>query len=301
MKSRYACGSPCLNSSQRVKSTPDHVNAVLMQCWTLPPLPSVSESVTNAPPACAITSRSPVASTTTLARIALRPCLLSKIAPLTSSPSVIAATTHECSSTRTPAPTSISCEAIFSHSGSIIGRLADRVAEGGEPLAPVGDLVGIGRSPQIGPGARDGVLGETVEQLGPDARDDLGALPVGHPVDPDHETARGEAAEIAVALDDGDPLPEAPRRDRRRRAGRASADDEHVGLLVDGDLAGRLADRRDRRWGGGRGGGRVRVATLGEPCVPAGEVALRVGLALCSVSIHHDSKGCRSVPTTGLP
>ena len=266
-----------------------------MQCWTLPPLPSVSESVTNAPPACAMTSRSPVASTTTLARIARRPCLLSKIAPLTRSPSVMADDDPGVQQHAHPGADEHLVRGDLQPLGVDHRRLADRVAERRQALAPVRDLVGIGRAPQLGTWTRDGAVGEAVEQLGADARDDLRALPVGHPVDPDDEASRREATEVAVALHDGDALAQPPRGDRGRGAGGSAADDEHVGLLVDGRLARRLGDRGDRGTGRGRGGRCVLAAARGEPGVPAGEVALGVGLALCSVSCHHGSKGCRSL------
>ena len=265
-----------------------------MQCWTLPPVPSVWESVTNAPPACAMTSRSPVASTTTLARIALRPCLLSKIAPRTCV--AVGDRRHDPRVQQDP------------HAGAdehLVGGelqplrvdhrgLADRVAERRQALAPVGDLLGVRRAPELGARTRDSAFRQAIEKLGADARDDLRALPVGHPVDPDDETTGRQPAEIAVALDDRDALPEAPGGDRGRRTGGAAADDEHVGLLVDGRLARRLGDRCDGRGGGGRGGRCVLVAPCGEPGVPAGEVALRVGLALCSVSFHHPLQVGRS-------
>jgi hypothetical protein len=132
----------------------------------------------------------------------------------------------------------------------------------------------------IGEGSR----GQPVKQLGPDAGDDRGACPVGHPVDPDHQPARREATEVAVPLDEGHPLAEAARRDRRRRAGRAAADHEHVGLLMHGDLAGGLGYRGDGRRGG-RGRARPgRGASRGEQPAssadPGTEVALWVALAL---------------------
>ena len=127
---------------------------------------------------------------------------------------------------------------------------ADGLAERGQALAPVRHLLRVGRAPQLRAGPGEGSLGQPVQQLGTDAGDDRGAFPIGHPVDPDHQSARREATEVAVPLDEGHPLAEAPRRDRGRRAGRTAADHEYVGLLMHGDLTGGLGNRGDGRRGG---------------------------------------------------
>ena len=66
-------------------------------------------------------SASPVVSTTTLARTAWRPSLLSKMAPLTVLPSRIGAAAQACSSSRTLASLAICMETVFSASGSTVG------------------------------------------------------------------------------------------------------------------------------------------------------------------------------------
>ena len=69
-----------------------------------------------------------------------------------------------------------------------------------------------------------------------------------HPVDPDDEAAGGEAAQVVVALDQQDVGAEAGGGDGRGGSGRAAADDQHVGLGEDGDLAGRLEVGPAGRW-----------------------------------------------------
>ena len=99
------------------------MNAVFRQCWTLETLaPASSTSDWYCAPAYAHTSRSPDASTTTLARIARRPCLLSNSTPRTAPSSTSVPTTQECSSSRTPSSSSRFAETSLSHSGSIIGE-----------------------------------------------------------------------------------------------------------------------------------------------------------------------------------
>src|SRR3954454_3499328 len=55
ISARWAPGSERLKSTQRLKSMPAHVHAVLTQCWTLDPWPSTSDSYGM--PAAAQTSR----------------------------------------------------------------------------------------------------------------------------------------------------------------------------------------------------------------------------------------------------
>ena len=82
-------------------------------------LPTASAS--NGAPARRHTSRSPVASITTRPSSARRPCLLSKMTPLTFGPSRTTSAAQLWKRNRTPAAASSSTEASFSHSGSIIG------------------------------------------------------------------------------------------------------------------------------------------------------------------------------------
>ena len=122
-------------------------------------------------------------------------------------------------------------------------RPGDDVAEGAQALAPVRDLLGLPRAPLLLGRARDRVGRQALEDLRGEAGDDLAPLPVAHPVDPDHEAAGGETAEVVVALDERDLGAEPARRHGGRAAGGAAADDEHVGLLVDRGLARGLVDR----------------------------------------------------------
>ena len=79
MKAENASGWPALNSIQRFMSTPPNSQEVFMQWCTS----ASSMSLTNAAPARANRSPSPVASTTTSAMMAMRPSLLSNTTPLT--------------------------------------------------------------------------------------------------------------------------------------------------------------------------------------------------------------------------
>ena len=89
MKSEKPFGSPVRKAIHRSMSTPPKSHAVLVQWWMSPS--SMSES--RAAPARANRSASPLASITTWARMAWRPSLLSKMAPLTiCAPSAIGAT-----------------------------------------------------------------------------------------------------------------------------------------------------------------------------------------------------------------
>ena len=98
-------------------STPPSRNAVLMQWWM-----SLS-SMSDSKEACvrAIRSASPVVSTTTLAKTAWRPSLLSKMAPLTTLPSRIGAVAQACSTRRTLASPTICIDRVLSASGSTVG------------------------------------------------------------------------------------------------------------------------------------------------------------------------------------
>src|SRR5581483_5948622 len=160
-------------------------------------------------------------------------------------------------------------------------RPRDGVAEGAQPLAPVRDVRIVGRAPELAGRAGDRSGRQAVEELLPDPGDHLPALPVGHPVDPDHEPARREPAEVVVALDERHLRAEPQGRDGRRAAGRPAADDEDVGLRVDGRLASRLADGAEVA----RGFAVAAQRTLGEPAVAAGVVAVLVAAAHAGLSI----------------
>ena len=68
--------------------------------------------------------------------------------------------------------------------------------------------------------------------------------PVVAVVPDEHEAAGGGAAEIAAALDQQHADAEPCRRRRGRDAGRAAADDDHVGLVDNGNVARRLSNVR---------------------------------------------------------
>ena len=172
-------------------------------------------------------------STTTLARIARRPSLLSKIAPRSSLPSTIASTTHACRMQPRAGLLEQLDRLVLQPLRVDHRRPRDDVAEGAQALAPVGDRLGLPRAPLLLGRAGDGVGRQALEDLRGEAGDDLAPFPVAHPVDPDDEAAGGEPAEVVVALDERDLGAEPARRHRGRAAGGAAADDEHVGLLVD--------------------------------------------------------------------
>jgi hypothetical protein len=78
-------------------------------------------SVSNAAPARANMSPSPEVSTTTLARIAWRPALLSKITPVAVPSSTSGRAAQAWNTIRTPARSSISWLLSFIRSGSSVG------------------------------------------------------------------------------------------------------------------------------------------------------------------------------------
>ncbi len=78
-------------------------------------------SASNAAPARANMSPSPVQSTTTLAMTAWRPALLSNTAPFTTPSSTMGNDPREWNASRTPASSSISWDRSFSRSGSMVG------------------------------------------------------------------------------------------------------------------------------------------------------------------------------------
>ena len=143
---RWAAGSSRLNSSHRAKSTPAHSQPVFRQC-AIPPPPALA-SASNSSPARAHRSRSPVQSTITSARIARRPSLLSNVTPRRRRP-LDERIGH-------PAVQQELDAGLDQHLGRQVlqplgvdhRRPRDRVAERALALAPVGDGLGIGRSPQ---------------------------------------------------------------------------------------------------------------------------------------------------------
>ena len=117
MKSEKPFGSPVRKAIHRSMSTPPKSHAVLVQWW----MSRSSMSESRAAPAPANRSASPLASTTTRARIACRPSLLSKMAPWIRPSSAIGATAQAWRKSCTLCPSTMSRHAVLSHSGSMVG------------------------------------------------------------------------------------------------------------------------------------------------------------------------------------
>ena len=230
-----------------------------------------------------------MASTTTLARIARRPSLLSKIAPRSSSP-VDDRVDHPRVQDQPRADLLEQVDRlVLQPLGVDHRRPRDGVAEGAQALAPVRDLLGLRRAPLLLGRAGDRVGRQALEDLRGEAGDDLAPLPVAHPVDPDDQAAGGEAAEMVVALDERDLGAEPARRDRGGAAGGAAADDEHVGLVVDRRLARGLVDVRcgPRVLGFGRA-----LGALDEPAVAPGVVLLDLLPGrVAALALRHGANG----------
>ena len=235
---------------------PAHVHAVLTQCWTLAPWPSTSDSYGGAGGGAHVEVAGGVDDDLGEDRAAALLALEDRAAQLVAIDDRV--DDPACRMSRAPASSSSSTDSYFSHSGSIIG---DHVTTSRKALRRSRQWatgLGLPRAPVLPGRAGDGVGRQAVEDLRGEAGDDLAPFPVAHPVDPDDEAAGGEPAEVVVALDEGDLGAEPARRHRGRAAGGAAADDEDVGLLVDGRLApprepscpalsARAAHRRHRR------------------------------------------------------
>ncbi len=79
-------------------------------------------------------------------------------------------------------------------------RPVDDAVMGGGAFFPVGDGGFVGAAPQPARRTGDGVLRQAIEQVVGDAADHLLSGPVGHAVDPDDQSAGGQAAEMVVPL-----------------------------------------------------------------------------------------------------
>ena len=124
------------------------------------------------------------------------------------------------------------------------GRPMHRVPQRCRTDAPVGGFDGVLRTPDLGGRSEGCVWAAPVDELRADAGHDEVPVPVGHPIDPRHETAGRQAAQVVVSLHQHGVGPEAAGRDGRGRAGRPASDDQHVAAAVDGGRPGRLVDRR---------------------------------------------------------
>jgi hypothetical protein len=98
-------------------------------------------------------------------------------------------------------------------------------------------LGGILRAPIFARGTGHRFGRQAVEQFLREAADHQLALPVGHAVDPDHEAAGGQPAQVVVALQQHDVGALARGSRCGRSAGRPAAHDQHVAVAVDGDVA----------------------------------------------------------------
>ncbi len=119
-----------------------------------------------------------------------------------------------------------------------------RVSQGCRTDTPVGGFDGVLRAPDLGERSEGCVWTTPVDELRADTGDDEVPIPVGHPVDPRHEAAGRQAAQVVVSLDQHGVGPEAAGRDGGGGAGWPASDDQHVAGAVDGGGSGRLLDRR---------------------------------------------------------
>jgi len=122
-------------------------------------------------------------------------------------------------------------------------RPGDDAVEGGGALLPICGSRRVGAAPVGARRAGDGVPRQPVEQFGGDPLDDPPAGPVGHAVDPDHEPAGRQPAEMIVPLDQHDVGTRPSRGDCGGRTGRPAAGDQHVAIAEQRHPARRLGDR----------------------------------------------------------
>ena len=116
-------------------------------------------------------------------------------------------------------------------------RPGDDAVVGGGAVRPVRRLGRVLRAPVGARRAGDRVGRQAVEQFFGEAADHRHALPVGHAVDPDHEAAGRQPAEVVVALEQGDVGALLRGRRGRRRARGPATDHQHLGAVVDLDRA----------------------------------------------------------------
>ena len=207
-----------------------------MQWW----MSRSSMSSEQAAPARWNRSPSPVASTTTCASTARRPCLLSKIAPRTAPSCITGVAPQAWNRISAPASSTISCAAAFIASGSQVG---DQVTMPWKAAVRCAHQAAVAASREPQASARragDGALRQAVQDSSAKPRITSAPGPVGHAVDPDHQPAGGKPAEVVVALQQHGPGAEAGGGDRGGGAGRAAAHHQHVAFGMDGDLARRL-------------------------------------------------------------
>ena len=140
----------------------------------------------------------------------------------------------------------MSLETSFSTSGSTVGDQCTVSRSAAVRTRQYAASTGF-FEPQIsGLGPERRVRTAPVDQLGADAGDDEVPVPVGHPVDPRHETSGRQSAQVVVSLDEHRVGPETAGRDSGRGSGRPASDHQHVATAVDRRRSGRLLDRRFR-------------------------------------------------------
>src|SRR6266508_3835521 len=212
--------------------TPAHSQATLTE-WCID---FASTSEANAAPAWAKTSPSPVASTVHRAKTAWRPSLDSNTMPRTWLSSTIDDTPrvkHDPDAELQRHAQRLQLEPL---------RIDERrpghdIAERAESLAPVRVVLRVLGAPLLLWRAGDAAFGESIEDVDGEAFDHLATVPIRHPVDPDDESAGGQAAKVAIALDQEDVRAGAVGRDRRGAAGRPAAHDQDVGFGKHGQVA----------------------------------------------------------------
>ena len=186
-------------------------------------------------PAEAATSRSPVVSITTLPRIASRPLLVSQTTPLTWPSSTSVRENHECRRRLMPACCTISSEARLKASGSKAAAKQigcgfsllwkSKVPQRFQRRTDSGSAAPVLLLRVLGQAAR----GHALDHLEADAahRDFL-LVAVPHVVQHQHHAARGEAAEVVVALQQRDAGTVACGGQRGGLAGGTAADHHHI-------------------------------------------------------------------------
>jgi hypothetical protein len=124
-------------------------------------------------------------------------------------------------------------------------RPGHHAVESAGALRPVGGALRLARAPVLARRSRDRVPRQAREDLLGEAADHAASFPVRHAVDPDHQAAGGEAAQMVVALEQDHVGAESRRRHRGRRAGRTAAGDEHVAACMHRNFARRFAPRAE--------------------------------------------------------
>ena len=202
-------------------------------------------------PADAATSRSPVASMTTSPRIAWRPLLVSQTTPVMRPSSTSACENHECRRSSMPllAPPSRARPASSRRGRTRRRRRSGAACPGcGSRTRPSASSAAwpparLPHSSWRGNSARPRAARRSIRSRQTPRTEISCSARVPHVVEHQHHAARGQAAEVVVALEQDGRGAVARRGDRRRHAGRAAADDDHVGRAT--TLTSRAGSRID--------------------------------------------------------